>query len=163
MLFGTISTFIFNERFIRKRSIIVANMVVIIGAVIQTALYTYWQMFVLRIISGIGDGLSTVAVPIIYSKTLPAHNYGALLVIPVADITIDITSAPWLCFTTLYLDTSFQWRFPVACGGCLTREYRGFEGTLSKESSEDRGTDRACCASDENVVDGRGHRENRCS
>lgn len=137
-------------------------MIMIIGTVIQTALYDYWQMFVLRITSGIGDGLSTVAVPIIYSKTLPAHNCGALLVIQVPDITIDITSAPWLCFTTLYLDT-FEWRFPIACGGRLTREYRGFGGRLTKESSEDRGTDRACCASDENVVDGRGYYENRCS
>lgn len=35
---------------------------VIIGAVIQTACYSYWQMFVARIIAGIGVGLSTVRI-----------------------------------------------------------------------------------------------------
>jgi MFS family permease len=72
-------------------------------------------MFVSRIIGGVGVGLSTVAVPILQSETLPAHNRGALLVVQSALIIIGVAVASWLCFATLYADSEMQWRFPVAC------------------------------------------------
>lgn len=72
-------------------------------------------MFVSRIIAGVGVGLSTVAVPILQSETLPAHNRGALLVVQSALIIIGVSVASWLCFATLYANSSLQWRFPIAC------------------------------------------------
>lgn len=59
-----VAAFIWGEKIGRKNSIIAANLVVV-GAAIQTASYSYWQMFASRIICGIGVGLSTVAVPIL--------------------------------------------------------------------------------------------------
>ncbi|KAF4550556.1 Sugar (and other) transporter-like protein 11 [Elsinoe fawcettii] len=112
---GAVTAFFFGERIGRKRSIILANIIVIIGAAIQTASFEYWQMFVARIIAGVGVGLSTVAVPILQSETLPAHNRGALLVVQSALIIIGVALASWLCFATLYANSSMQWRFPVAC------------------------------------------------
>lgn len=112
---GAVGAFIFGEKIGRKKSIIYANIIVIVGAVIQTACYDYWQMFVARIIGGVGVGLSTVAVPILQSETLPAHNRGALLVVQSALIIIGVAIASWLCFATLYADSSMQWRFPIAC------------------------------------------------
>lgn len=73
------------------------------------------QMFVTRIITGTGVGLSTVAIPILQSETLPAYNRGALLVVQSALIIIGVAVASWLCFATLSADSSMQWRFPVAC------------------------------------------------
>lgn len=112
---GALAAFVWGERIGRKWSIIVANVIVIVGAAVQTASFEYWQMFVARIIGGIGVGLSTVAVPILQSETLPAHNRGALLVVQSALIIIGVALASWLCFATLYADSSMQWRFPVAC------------------------------------------------
>ncbi|KAF2221631.1 sugar transporter STL1 [Elsinoe ampelina] len=112
---GAVTAFFFGEKIGRKRSIILANVIVIIGAAIQTASMEYWQMFVSRIIAGVGVGLSTVAVPILQSETLPAHNRGALLVVQSALIIIGVALASWLCFATLYANNSMQWRFPVAC------------------------------------------------
>lgn len=93
----------------------VANVIVIIGAAIQAGSVEYWQMFVARIIAGTGVGLSTVAVPILQSETLPARNRGALLVVQSALIIIGVAIASWLCYATLYTNSSMQWRFPVAC------------------------------------------------
>lgn len=93
----------------------VANVIVIIGAAIQAASFDYWQMFVARIIAGTGVGLSTVAVPILQSETLPARKRGSLLVVQSALIIIGVAIASWLCYATLYADSSMQWRFPVAC------------------------------------------------
>jgi MFS family permease len=70
-------------------------------------------MAVARVIAGVGVGLSTVAVPILQSETLPSHNRGALLVVQSALIIIGVAIASWLCFATLFSNTSFQWRFPI--------------------------------------------------
>lgn len=112
---GAIAAFIWGERIGRKRSIVIANVIVIIGATIQTACYSYGQMAGGRIIAGIGVGLSTVAVPILQSETLPSHNRGALLVVQSALIIIGVAIASWLCFATLHANSSLQWRFPIAC------------------------------------------------
>ncbi|SMR55332.1 unnamed protein product [Zymoseptoria tritici ST99CH_1E4] len=112
---GAVAAFFYGEAIGRKRSIIAANIIVVIGAAIQTASYSYAQMAVARVIAGVGVGLSTVAVPILQSETLPTYNRGALLVIQSALIIIGVAIASWLCFATLYADSSLQWRFPIAC------------------------------------------------
>jgi MFS family permease len=76
---------------------------------------TIWPRMVARIIAGLGVGLSTVAVPILESETLPAHNRGSLLVIQSALIIIGVAFASWICFATLFLSNSGQWRIPIAC------------------------------------------------
>ncbi|KYG40841.1 hypothetical protein M433DRAFT_148148 [Acidomyces richmondensis BFW] len=90
-------------------------MAVIIGAAIQTASFSYAQMVVARIIVGCGVGFSTVAVPILQSETLPSHNRGSLLVVQSGLIIIGVAIASWLCFATLFANSSMQWRFPIAC------------------------------------------------
>ncbi|KAF2726191.1 sugar transporter STL1 [Polychaeton citri CBS 116435] len=112
---GAVIAFLFGERIGRKRSIVYANIIVIIGAAVQTACFSYGQMIAARIIAGIGVGFSTVAVPILQSETLPSHNRGSLLVVQSALIIIGVAIASWLCFATLFSSTSLQWRFPIAC------------------------------------------------
>lgn len=56
---GAVAAFVWGEKIGRKRSIMVANVIVIIGATIQAASFDYWQMFVARIVAGMGVGLST--------------------------------------------------------------------------------------------------------
>lgn len=58
---GAVAAFVWGERIGRKWSIVWANVVVIIAAVIQCTSFEYWQMFVARIIGGLGVGLSTVS------------------------------------------------------------------------------------------------------
>lgn len=90
-------------------------------------------MAVARVIAGCGVGFSTVAVPILQTETLPAHNRGAMLVIQSGLIIIGVCVASWLCFATLFANSSMQyvpyvvlawlierltlsrWRFPIAC------------------------------------------------
>lgn len=112
---GAVFAFMFGEQLGRKKSIMLANIIVIVGAAIQTTSFEYWQMFVARIIGGVGVGLSTVAVPILQSETLPAHKRGALLVVQSALIIIGVALASWLCFACLYAQSSLQWRFPISC------------------------------------------------
>jgi predicted MFS family arabinose efflux permease len=48
---GAVTAFLFGEKIGRKKSILLANVIVIVGAAIQAASYDYWQMFVSRIVS----------------------------------------------------------------------------------------------------------------
>jgi len=101
-----------GERIGRLRSVVVANIILIVGATIQTASFSYAQMVVSRIIAGLGVGFSTVAVPILQSETLPSHNRGSLLVIQSGLIIVGVATASWLCFATLYAESSMQCRSP---------------------------------------------------
>jgi MFS family permease len=47
---GAIVAFVYGEKIGRKKSIILANFIVIVGAALQTASYSYWQMFAARIV-----------------------------------------------------------------------------------------------------------------
>lgn len=78
---GAVMAFLVGDKVGRKKSIVYANIIVIIGAAIQTASFSYAQMCVARIIAGVGVGFSTVAVPILQSETLPSRNRGAVSII----------------------------------------------------------------------------------
>lgn len=88
--------------------------IVVIGGVIQTACYDYWQMFASRIIAGIGIGMSTVAVPILQAETLPPRNRGAMLVFQTALANSGVAVASWVSFACLFAKSSAQWRIPIA-------------------------------------------------
>jgi MFS family permease len=75
---GAVMAFLIGDKVGRKKSIVYANIIVIIGAAIQTASFSYTQMSIARVIAGIGVGFSTVAVPILQSETLPSRNRGAV-------------------------------------------------------------------------------------
>ncbi|KAK6441134.1 hypothetical protein LTR95_002631 [Oleoguttula sp. CCFEE 5521] len=106
--FGAVAAFIWGERIGRKKSIIIANFIVIIGAALQTACVNYSVMAVARIVTGVGVGFSTVAVPILQSETLPSRNRGSLQVVQSALIIIGVALASWLCFATLFANSSLQ-------------------------------------------------------
>ncbi len=111
---GAVAAFVWGENIGRKQSIIVANIIVIVGTAVQTASFDYWQMFASRIVAGVGVDFSIVVVPILQSETFPAHNRGALLVVQVVLTVGGSALASWLCFATRYASSSVQWRFPIA-------------------------------------------------
>ncbi|USP77670.1 hypothetical protein yc1106_04944 [Curvularia clavata] len=115
---GAIVAFVYGEKIGRKRSIMLANLIVVIGAAIQTASFEYWFVSLPRSIQATYTDASSISkgkLPILQSETLPARNRGALLVVQSALIIIGVAIASWLCFATLYANSSLQWRFPVAC------------------------------------------------
>lgn len=57
----------FSEYIGRKKPIIIGTVLIIIGAVLQTAAFGQPQFMVGRVISGIGTGLNTSIIPIWYA------------------------------------------------------------------------------------------------
>lgn len=53
----------------------------VIGTILQTSPVERVQMIISRVISGIGNGMNTVNVPIWQAESFKSHNRGALLII----------------------------------------------------------------------------------
>lgn len=89
-----------------------------VGAVISTASFgPQWglgQFVVGRVVSGLGNGMDTATIPVWQSEASQAKNRGLLVCLEGAVIAVGTFIAYWLDFGFSYIDSSVQWRFPVA-------------------------------------------------
>ena len=116
--FGAIFALIRGEKIGRRPLIIVGSFIIIIGTVIScTAFRPHWplgQFVVGRVITGIGNGMNTATIPVWQSEMSKAENRGKLVNMEGAVVAIGTLVAYWLDFGLSYVNTSVQWRFPVA-------------------------------------------------
>lgn len=78
---GAISTIWIGERLGRKNTILVGTTVMSIGAILQTVAFGLPQMFVGRVIAGIGNGINTSTAPVWQGETSKASWRGKLIII----------------------------------------------------------------------------------
>lgn len=117
-LFGAIFTLVWGERIGRTRLILSGGFLMIVGAVISTAAFgPQWglgQFVVGRVVSGLGNGMDTATIPVWQSECSKAHNRGFLVCFEGAIIAVGTLVAYWIDFGFSYIDSSAQWRFPIA-------------------------------------------------
>ncbi|RDB22798.1 Sugar transporter STL1 [Hypsizygus marmoreus] len=101
-LVGALSNLWVGDRLGRRRTIILGGVIMIIGAILQAASYSYAQILVARVITGLGNGLNTSTVPAYHAECSPAAHRGSLIMIEGSLITFWADSS------------SAQWRVPVA-------------------------------------------------
>ena len=73
---GAILAFMTADRLGRKGSITVGTWTMVVGTILQTSATEKVQMIVSRTITGIGNGLNTVNVPIWQAESFKSHNRG---------------------------------------------------------------------------------------
>ncbi|OGE57051.1 hypothetical protein PENARI_c002G00530 [Penicillium arizonense] len=116
--FGAIFTLIWGEKIGRTPLLVSGGVLMIIGTVISTAAFgPQWglgQFVVGRVISGLGNGMDTATIPVWQSECSRAHNRGFLVCFEGAIIAVGTFVAYWIDFGLSYVDSSVQWRFPVA-------------------------------------------------
>ncbi|KAJ3862946.1 general substrate transporter [Lentinula novae-zelandiae] len=109
-LSGALINLVLGDRFGRKRCFIMT-----IGAIIQAASYSYAQIIVARIITGVGNGLNTSTVPAYHAECSPPHQRGSLIMIEGSLITLGIMISYWIDFALFWASgSSAQWRVPIA-------------------------------------------------
>jgi MFS family permease len=57
-LIGALSNLWIGDKLGRKRTIVLGGVLMIFGAILQTASYGYAQMVIARIVTGLGNGLN---------------------------------------------------------------------------------------------------------
>ncbi|KAG2070615.1 general substrate transporter [Suillus decipiens] len=109
-LMGALSNLWVGDRLGRRRTIVLGGCIMIIGAILQTTSYSYAQLVVARIFTGIGNGFITSTVPSYHAELSSAAKRGALICIEGSLITFG-----WIDFGLFWASgSSAQWRVPIA-------------------------------------------------
>ncbi|KIW23952.1 uncharacterized protein PV07_09698 [Cladophialophora immunda] len=98
----------------RERTLSIASIVFIIGAVIQAASYDVPTITVGRVILGYGVGACAAGVPLYVSEIAPAGLRGRIIGIEQMILCLGELIAFWLDYGFAYLDTPDWWRIPLA-------------------------------------------------
>lgn len=116
--FGAIFTLCFGQRTGRTPLLVTGGILMVIGTVLSTAAFgESWglgQFVIGRVISGLGNGMDTATIPVWQSECSKAHNRGFLVCFEGAIIAVGTFIAYWIDFGFSYVESSVQWRFPVA-------------------------------------------------
>lgn len=116
--FGALFALFRGEHVGRKPLIVTGSIIIIIGVLISvTTFKEHWglgQFVIGRVITGIGNGLNTATIPIWQSEMSRAENRGRLVTFEGSVVAVGTLIAYWLDFGLSYVNSSIQWRFPVA-------------------------------------------------
>ncbi|KAK4949872.1 hypothetical protein LTR10_011714 [Elasticomyces elasticus] len=110
---GSILIFFFGDRLGRKKSILWATIIMLIGAILQTASVNRGMIYAARIITGFGNGANTSTVPVYQAETSTAKQRGQLIAIDSCIIIFGILVAYWMDYGCANISGPAQWRFPV--------------------------------------------------
>lgn len=112
---GAIATMYLGDKLGRRKMIFIGCIIMIIGAVIQTASYSSGQLLAARIITGIGNGMNTATVPVWQAECAKPEARGRLVMIAGALISGGIMISYWIDFAFYWIkENSVSWRFPLA-------------------------------------------------
>ncbi|KAG1767112.1 major facilitator superfamily domain-containing protein [Suillus occidentalis] len=114
-LMGALSNLWVGDHLGRRRTIALGGCIMIIGAILQTTSYSYAQLVVARIVTGVGNGLNTSTVPSYHAELSSAAKRGALILIEGSLITFGVMISYWIDFGLFWASgSSAQWRVPIA-------------------------------------------------
>ncbi|KAK0491097.1 general substrate transporter [Armillaria novae-zelandiae] len=114
-LIGALSNLWLGDKLGRRRTMVIGAIIMTIGAILQTTSFSYAQLVVARIITGVGNGLNTSTVPAYHAECSPAAKRGSLIMIEGALIAFGIMISYWIDFALFWAnDSSVQWRFPIS-------------------------------------------------
>ena len=77
--FGAILAFLTADRWGRKGSVMWGSWIMVVGTILQTTSTEKVQMIISRIVTGIGNGVNTVNVPIWQAESFKSQNRGVKL------------------------------------------------------------------------------------
>ncbi|KAI0092609.1 general substrate transporter [Irpex rosettiformis] len=113
-LVGALSNLWVGDRIGRRKTIVLGGIIMIIGAILQTTSFSYAQLVVARIITGLGNGLNTSTVPSYHAECSPASSRGSFIMLEGSLITFGIMIS-YVYFALFWAKgSSAQWRVPIA-------------------------------------------------
>ncbi|KAM0199203.1 hypothetical protein ACHAPA_012311 [Fusarium lateritium] len=112
--FGAIAAFTLGERLGRKKSIIIGTSIMAVGAILMATSFHLEQMFVGRIVLGIGNGINTSTAPIWQTETSPPHLRGKLVMFEMMMNIVGFSVCNWINYGLSFAGGAVAWRFPLA-------------------------------------------------
>lgn len=113
-MIGALGAVVISEQLGRKRSILLACIIHIIGDIINAASFSLAQVLVSRIILGVGLGLFTSASPVWLAETATATMRAVMVAVQLTFLIIGTNIAYWLDYGLGFVDNEVKWRLPFA-------------------------------------------------
>ncbi|WVQ78647.1 hypothetical protein IAT38_000734 [Cryptococcus sp. DSM 104549] len=111
---GALSNIWIGDKLGRRHTIALGGIIMLVGAILQTAAVDYAMMLVARVVSGYGNGLLTSTVPAYQSECSKPHRRGQLVLAEGSLITFGIMISYWVDLGFFFTTGSISWRFPIA-------------------------------------------------
>ncbi|KAJ5538646.1 hypothetical protein N7494_008125 [Penicillium frequentans] len=111
---GAILAFTLGERFGRKKSILWGTTIMAIGTVLQASSFSLPQIFVGRVVSGIGNGINTACAPIWQSETSQSRWRGRLVTFEMMMNIAGYATVNWINYGLSFVGGAIAWRLPIA-------------------------------------------------
>ncbi|GAA6030357.1 hypothetical protein JCM8097_009068 [Rhodosporidiobolus ruineniae] len=114
-LAGALFMSVYGEALGRRKVILLGAVVVALGSALQATSFVLAHMLVARVVTGVGIGFITAALPIWQAECLLADRRGRAQCFNLTVlIGLGINVAYWLNYGLYYVNSSFSWRFPLA-------------------------------------------------
>lgn len=119
-MFGAFVNGPISDRLSRRWSILCANIVYLVGSVVQCAAENMAMLFVGRLLFGVAIGMLAMVVPLYLSELAPPNIRGALVALQQLSITVGIMCSFWINYGTQYIggtgkgQSPAAWRTPLA-------------------------------------------------
>jgi sugar porter (SP) family MFS transporter len=115
-IIGAALSFFIGDRLGRRRAIFLGCTIIIVGGTLQATSFALSQMIVARIVTGVGTGINTTAIPLWQSETSEARHRGKLIVLQLFLLICGLVITNLLNLGLTYVDPAneFTWRFPLA-------------------------------------------------
>ncbi|KAJ5678851.1 hypothetical protein N7462_007095 [Penicillium macrosclerotiorum] len=113
-MLGALMAVLVSEQIGRRRTILLACLVHLIGDAINAASFSLAQVLASRIILGIGLGLFTSASPVWLAETATAELRAVLVAVQLTFLIIGTNIAYWVVYGLGFLNSQISWRVPFA-------------------------------------------------
>ncbi|KAA1477574.1 general substrate transporter [Dentipellis sp. KUC8613] len=110
---GSLIVFVWGEQIGRKRMIMAGASTMLVGTAILTSSTTRAQLYVGRIVTGIGNGFNSSSIPVYQSETCGGHIRGTLVCLNSTVTIIGLVIAYWLDYGMSFVAGPAQWRLPI--------------------------------------------------
>ncbi|KAI3181571.1 hypothetical protein DTO046C5_992 [Penicillium roqueforti] len=100
------------DAFGRKTCIFIGASIVIVGAIIQTAVKSHWAFFGTRVLSGIGMGIAQTASPLLATEIAHPRQRQTATALYNASWSFGVISAAAVTYATIGIANSWSWRLP---------------------------------------------------
>ncbi|KAJ5793447.1 Major facilitator superfamily domain general substrate transporter [Penicillium paradoxum] len=111
---GAIVAFTIGERLGRKKAILLGTTIMAVGTIIQASSFSLAQMFVGRIVLGVGNGINTATAPIWQTETSQMKWRGKLVILGMVMNIAGYCLVNWINYGFSFAGGSIAWRFPIA-------------------------------------------------
>ncbi|KAF3765368.1 putative MFS sugar transporter [Cryphonectria parasitica EP155] len=111
---GALSTLYTGDKLGRPRVLMLGSLIIAIAAIIQASSFSAAQMYVGRVVAGLGTGMNTATAGVWQSETSKMRSRGKLIIIQMANCITGFAISNWLTLGFSFAPGSVSWRFPLA-------------------------------------------------